>query len=223
VSLPQRQGDYEVQFQVHKQSSNLFFITMKRVMDVILSCIACVVISPLLLLLWILIKIEEPGAPGIYRQIRVGKDGKPFEMYKFRSMVRDAEARQQDLLHKNEIQGAMFKMKNDPRVTPIGRIIRRTSLDELPQLFNVIRGEMSLVGPRPPLPREVNEYTSYDLQRLTVIPGCTGLWQVSGRNQLGFKEMVELDLQYIRKQSIRFDLLILLKTVRVLVGTKDAF
>ena len=223
MSLPQRQGDYEVQFQVHKQSSNLFFITMKRVMDVILSCIACVVISPLLLLLWILIKIEEPGAPGIYRQIRVGKDGKPFEMYKFRSMVRDAEARQQDLLHKNEIQGAMFKMKNDPRVTPIGRIIRRTSLDELPQLFNVIRGEMSLVGPRPPLPREVNEYTSYDLQRLTVIPGCTGLWQVSGRNQLGFKEMVELDLQYIRKQSIRFDLLILLKTVRVLVGTKDAF
>ncbi|WP_227793653.1 sugar transferase [Paenibacillus guangzhouensis] len=221
--MPQRQGDYEVQLQVHKQASNLFFVMMKRVIDVVISCIACVVISPLLLFLWILIKIEEPGAPGIYRQIRIGKDGKPFEMYKFRSMVRDAEARQQDLLHKNEIQGAMFKMKNDPRVTPIGRIIRRTSLDELPQLFNVIRGEMSLVGPRPPLPREVNEYTSYDLQRLTVIPGCTGLWQVSGRNQLGFKEMVELDLQYIRKQSILFDLLILLKTVRVLVGTKDAF
>jgi len=223
VSLPQRQGDLEVQFQVHKQANNLFFVMMKRVMDVVLSCIACIVISPVLLILWILIKIEEPGAPGIYRQIRIGKDGKPFEMYKFRSMVRDAEAKQQDLLHKNEIQGAMFKMKNDPRVTPIGRIIRRTSLDELPQLFNVIRGEMSLVGPRPPLPREVNEYTSYDLQRLTVIPGCTGLWQVSGRNQLGFKEMVELDLQYIRKQSILFDLFILLKTVRVLVGTKDAF
>ena len=223
MSLPQRQGDLEVQFQVHKQANNLFFVMMKRVMDVVLSCIACIVISPVLLILWILIKIEEPGAPGIYRQIRIGKDGKPFEMYKFRSMVRDAEAKQQDLLHKNEIQGAMFKMKNDPRVTPIGRIIRRTSLDELPQLFNVIRGEMSLVGPRPPLPREVNEYTSYDLQRLTVIPGCTGLWQVSGRNQLGFKEMVELDLQYIRKQSILFDLFILLKTVRVLVGTKDAF
>lgn len=144
-------------------------------------------------------------------------------MYKVRSMVVNAEELQQKLIHLNEIEGAMFKMKNDPRITKVGRILRRTSLDELPQLWNVLRGEMSLVGPRPPLPTEVESYTPYDMQRLSVVPGCTGLWQVSGRNALGFHEMVELDLQYIREQSTTQDIRIMLKTVRVFLGSKDAF
>jgi lipopolysaccharide/colanic/teichoic acid biosynthesis glycosyltransferase len=117
----------------------------------------------------------------------------------------------------------MFKMKDDPRITKIGKFIRKTSIDELPQLFNVLKGDMSLVGPRPPLPREVAEYSEYDTQRLLVTPGCTGLWQVSGRNSLGFEEMVELDLQYIRERSFLFDIKIILKTVLVLFGSKDAF
>jgi len=117
----------------------------------------------------------------------------------------------------------MFKMKDDPRITKLGKFIRKTSIDELPQLWNVLKGDMSLVGPRPPLPREVAQYTEYDKQRLLVTPGCTGLWQISGRSNVGFKEMVELDLQYIRNRSILFDLKIILKTVLVLFGSKDAF
>jgi lipopolysaccharide/colanic/teichoic acid biosynthesis glycosyltransferase len=144
-------------------------------------------------------------------------------MYKFRSMVSNAEEKLKELLVHNEIEGAMFKMKNDPRITKIGKFIRKTSIDELPQLINVLRGEMSLVGPRPPLVREVAEYTDYDKLRLTVKPGCTGLWQVSGRNELSFKEMVELDLKYIQNRSIGFDLKIIFKTFKVLLGAKDAF
>jgi lipopolysaccharide/colanic/teichoic acid biosynthesis glycosyltransferase len=144
-------------------------------------------------------------------------------MYKFRSMVSNAEEKLKDLLAQNEIEGAMFKMKNDPRITKIGKFIRKTSIDELPQLINVLRGEMSLVGPRPPLVREVAEYTDYDKLRLTVKPGCTGLWQVSGRNELSFKEMVELDLKYIQNRSVLFDLRIIFKTFKVLLGAKDAF
>ncbi len=138
-------------------------------------------------------------------------------------MVSNAEEKLKDLLAKNEIEGAMFKMKNDPRITKIGKFIRKTSIDELPQLINVLRGDMSLVGPRPPLTREVAEYTDYDKLRLTVKPGCTGLWQVSGRNELSFKEMVELDLKYIQNRSIGADLKIIFKTFKVLLGAKDAF
>lgn len=144
-------------------------------------------------------------------------------MYKFRSMVSNAEELLGGLLHQNEISGAMFKMKEDPRITRIGRFIRKTSIDELPQLFNVLKGDMSLVGPRPPLPREVEEYTDYDKLRLTVTPGCTGLWQVSGRNELSFAEMVQLDLTYIEQRSPLLDTKILIKTLKVMVGSKDAF
>lgn len=144
-------------------------------------------------------------------------------MYKFRSMVSNAEELLEGLLKRNEISGAMFKMKKDPRITKVGKFIRKTSIDELPQLWNVIRGDMSLVGPRPPLPREVNEYTSYDKLRLKATPGCTGLWQISGRNELSFSEMVELDLRYINERSMLFDLKIILKTVKVLLGSKDAY
>ncbi len=144
-------------------------------------------------------------------------------MYKFRSMVSDAEKQLDELLERNEIEGAMFKMKNDPRITKVGKWIRKTSIDELPQLWNVIRGDMSLVGPRPALPREVQEYTSYERLRLKVTPGCTGLWQVSGRNALSFREMVELDLHYIERRSLLLDLKLILLTVRVMFGSSDAY
>lgn len=195
----------------------------KRSTDIVGSLAGIIVLSFLFLVISVWIKIEDPKGPVFFSQKRVGKDGKEFNMYKFRSMVTDAEERLKELLALNETTGAMFKMKNDPRVTRVGRFIRKTSIDELPQLFNVLKGDMSLVGPRPPLPREVEEYTSYDKQRLLVVPGCTGLWQVSGRSNIGFKEMVELDLQYIQNRTLLFDIKIIFKTVLVLFGSKDAF
>ncbi|MCA1202272.1 sugar transferase [Priestia flexa] len=195
----------------------------KRSTDIVGSLAGIIVLSFLFLVISVWIKIEDPRGPVFFSQKRVGKDGKEFNMYKFRSMVTDAEERLKELLALNETTGAMFKMKNDPRVTRVGRFIRKTSIDELPQLFNVLKGDMSLVGPRPPLPREVEEYTSYDKQRLLVMPGCTGLWQVSGRSNIGFKEMVELDLQYIQNRTLLFDIKIIFKTVLVLFGSKDAF
>ncbi|MBM6771359.1 MULTISPECIES: sugar transferase [Bacillus cereus group] len=199
------------------------YLFMKRLMDVLGSLCGIILLAPVFIIVTILIKLEDPKGPILFKQIRVGKNGKEFEMYKFRSMVTDAEERLKDLLQHNEVSGAMFKMKEDPRVTKIGKFIRKTSIDELPQLLNVLKGNMSLVGPRPPLLREVKEYTPYDKQRLLITPGCTGLWQVSGRSSIGFKEMVELDLIYIQKRSIFFDLKIIFKTFFVLLGSKDAF
>lgn len=144
-------------------------------------------------------------------------------MYKFRSMIVDADDRLKDLLDKNEIEGAMFKMKQDPRVTKVGEFIRKYSIDELPQLVNVLLGHMSLVGPRPPLPYEVEEYTEHDLLRLKVKPGCTGLWQISGRNDVSFHEMVELDLQYIAHRGIFLDIYVLFKTVAVFIHPNAAY
>lgn len=199
------------------------YLAAKRTIDIIGSFCGLVVLSILFVIIAILIKINDPQGKVFFKQLRVGKDGKEFYMYKFRSMASDAEERLKELLALNEVSGAMFKMKDDPRVTRVGKFIRKTSLDELPQLFNVFRGDMSLVGPRPPLPREVAEYTAYDKQRLLVTPGCTGLWQVSGRSNIGFEEMVEMDIEYIKKGSIKFDLLILIKTIKVLFGSKDAY
>lgn len=199
------------------------YLFVKRIIDVVGSVIGLTLLSWLFLIIAILIKLEDPKGPIFFKQKRVGKNGEEFYMYKFRSMVTDAEEKLKELLKYNETTGAMFKMKDDPRVTKIGKFIRKTSIDELPQLWNVIKGEMSLVGPRPPVPREVEIYTSYDRQRLLVTPGCTGLWQVSGRSNLGFEEMVELDLKYIEKRSILFDFKLILKTVRVLFGSNDAF
>ncbi|MGE6754768.1 sugar transferase [Rossellomorea sp. NPDC071047] len=200
-----------------------FYLTQKRIIDIIGASIGVCLLSGLFLIVAILIKIEDPKGPIFFSQKRVGKNGREFNMYKFRSMVADAEERLFELLKLNETTGAMFKMKNDPRVTKIGRFIRKTSIDELPQLFNVLKGEMSLVGPRPPLIREVAEYTSYDKQRLLVTPGCTGLWQVSGRSNIGFNEMVELDLNYIKKRNTWFDIKIIFKTVLLLFGSKNAY
>ncbi|ALS20717.1 MULTISPECIES: sugar transferase [Paenibacillus] len=199
------------------------YLFVKRVMDVVLSSIGLILLLPLFILISIWIKLDDWKGPVFFKQVRIGKNGKKFVMYKFRSMVNNAEEMLSDLLSQNEVSGAMFKMKDDPRVTWVGKFIRKTSIDELPQLWNVLKGEMSLVGPRPPLPREVEEYTTYDKQRLLVTPGCTGLWQVSGRSNIGFKEMVELDLKYIRERSILFDIKIILKTIFVLFGSKHAF
>ncbi|WHX43042.1 sugar transferase [Mesobacillus sp. AQ2] len=202
-----------------KEKKNYMFL--KRLIDIIGSFIGIFLLGFVFIVTAIAIKLDDPKGPVFFAQKRVGLNGKEFNMFKFRSMVTNAEEKLEELLRYNEIQGAMFKMKNDPRITKVGRIIRKTSIDELPQLFNVLRGEMSLVGPRPPLPREVKEYTDYDMQRLFVVPGCTGLWQVSGRSSIGFDEMVNLDLQYIAKRSIWFDLKIIIKTVFVLLLNKD--
>lgn len=199
------------------------YLLFKRFFDIVASLCGLVLLTPLFLLLAVIIKLEDPKGSVFFSQVRVGKDGKSFRMYKFRSMVSNAEELLKDLLERNEIEGAMFKMKNDPRITRIGRFIRKTSIDELPQLFNVLLGDMSLVGPRPPLPREVEQYSEYDRLRLTVTPGCTGLWQVSGRNGLSFAEMVELDLRYIRSRNIWLDVKIIIKTVFVLFGNKGAY
>ena len=199
------------------------YLIAKRLLDIIGSLLGIILLSFLFIIIAILIKIEDPKGSVFFTQKRVGLNGKEFKMYKFRSMVSDAEVKLAQLLKYNEVSGAMFKMKDDPRITKIGKFIRKTSIDELPQLFNVLKGEMSLVGPRPPLTREVALYSEYDRQRLMVTPGCTGLWQVSGRNSLGFEEMVELDLKYIRNRSVLLEIKIILKTVVLLLGSKNAF
>lgn len=199
------------------------YLIAKRIMDICGALIGLICLSWLFLIVALLIKLEDPKGPVFFKQVRVGKDGKEFYMYKFRSMVTNAEELLESLLHLNEVTGAMFKMKDDPRVTKVGKFIRKTSIDELPQLWNVLKGDMSLVGPRPPLPREVAQYTEYHKQRLLVTPGCTGLWQVSGRNDLGFNEMVELDLKYIRERSILYDLKIILKTIKIMIKPNSAY
>lgn len=204
-------------------NESVVYLCCKRSMDILGSLIGLAILSIVMLIIAIAIKLEDPKGPVFFSQKRIGKNGKEFNMYKFRSMVTDAEEKLKELLDLNETTGAMFKMKNDPRVTRIGRFIRKTSIDELPQLFNVLKGDMSLVGPRPPLPREVKEYNKYHAQRLLVVPGCTGAWQVSGRSNIGFEEMVQLDLEYIQKRSIYKDLLIIFKTFFVLFGSKDAY
>jgi Sugar transferases involved in lipopolysaccharide synthesis len=196
---------------------------VKRIVDLAFTSAALPLLSPFLLLIALAVKLEEPSSPALYVQTRLGKDGKPFRIYKFRSMVGDADKQLDRIRHLNEIEGAMFKIKDDPRITKLGRFLRKTSLDELPQLFNVMRGDMSLVGPRPPLPEEVQRYSGYDHLRLQVKPGCTGLWQVSGRNRLHFPEMVKMDLDYIERRSIWLDMKLIAKTVIVMLRSKDAY
>jgi lipopolysaccharide/colanic/teichoic acid biosynthesis glycosyltransferase len=199
------------------------YLLMKRMVDILGAGLGLIALAPLLLLVALLIKLEDPKGPIFFKQIRVGKNEKRFYMYKFRSMVSNAEELLESLLEQNEVSGAMFKMKEDPRVTKVGKFIRKTSIDELPQLLNVLKGEMSLVGPRPPLEREVEEYTDYQKQRLLVTPGCTGLWQVSARNSVGFEEMVELDIDYIKNRTILLDIKLIIKTVYVMLSSKDAY
>ncbi|MGG0449215.1 sugar transferase [Priestia megaterium] len=216
LSAPQIVADIPVS----QRSSYLF---LKRTFDIMGALLGIIFLSLVFFIVAVLIKLEDPKGPIFFSQKRIGKNGQEFHMYKFRSMVTDAEERLQELLKHNETTGAMFKMKNDPRVTKIGRFIRKTSIDELPQLWNVLKGDMTLVGPRPPLQREVAEYTGYQLQRLLVTPGCTGLWQVSGRSNIGFEEMVELDLSYIQSRTFFMDIKIIFKTVTMVFGSKGAY
>jgi lipopolysaccharide/colanic/teichoic acid biosynthesis glycosyltransferase len=215
-------SDYYSNRRITQESLSVYSL-LKRFIDIMGALIGLILLSPLIAFIVILIKYEDPTGSAFFYQTRVGKNERLFRMYKLRSMYSNAEEKLKDLLHQNEISGAMFKMKDDPRVTKVGKFIRKMSIDELPQLFNVLRGDMSLVGPRPPLTREVAEYTSYDKKRLSVKPGCTGLWQVSGRNNLCFKEMVELDISYIENRCIWFDIKILFRTVKTVVGSQDAF
>lgn len=199
------------------------YLTIKRIFDFVAALLAVIILSPLFLIIAIAIKINDPHGPVFYTQERVGKDGRRFRMFKFRSMVTNADELLEKLKQQNEIKGAMFKMKNDPRITTVGRFIRKYSLDELPQLLNVVGGSMSIVGPRPPLPYEVEQYTEYDKQRLMVKPGATGMWQVGGRNALNFDQMVELDLTYINERSIWLDLKIMFETVKVMIKPNAAY
>ncbi|MGG4340574.1 sugar transferase [Paenibacillus lautus] len=211
------------QYAVEDQKSKILYLTVKRGMDFVFALFGLVLLSPLFLIISILIKLEDPKGSVFFYQTRVGKNERPFRMYKFRSMVSNAEELLDKLLERNEINGAMFKMREDPRITKIGKFIRKTSIDELPQLWNVVRGEMSLVGPRPALPREVMQYSSYDKLRLKVSPGCTGLWQVSGRNNLSFHEMLALDLEYIERRGIWLDVKVMFRTVKVMIFPNSAY
>lgn len=194
----------------------------KRVFDILMSVFGLIALSPIMAIIAYKIKRED-GGPIIYKQVRVGKNGKQFEMYKFRSMVVNADKLLAVLKDQNDVDGAMFKMKHDPRITKTGSFIREHSLDELPQLLNVLKGDMSLVGPRPPLPSEVIQYTAYDRQRLLVIPGCTGLWQTTERNNVGFDKMVELDLKYISSASFWCDLRIICKTIAIVFRPNSSY
>ena len=196
---------------------------VKRAFDVVGSTLLIIFLSPLYLVTAASICIENPGT-FIFTQKRVGKNGQLFSFYKFRSMVIGAENRKDELLNQNESRdGITFKIKNDPRVTRVGRFIRRFSIDELPQLFNVMKGDMSLVGPRPPVPREVAEYTLEDRKRLHVTPGITCIWQVSGRSEIPFKQQVVLDLQYIRNRGFLEDMHLLLRTVTAVLSGRGAY
>ncbi|WP_278600660.1 sugar transferase [Clostridium tertium] len=206
--------------QVERQK-NILYEVSKRTLDFMGSFLGLVILSPILLIVAILIKLESKG-PAIFSQSRIGLNGKEFKMYKFRSMVQNAEELKEKLAKENEMSGPMFKMKNDPRVTKVGKFIRKTSIDELPQLFNILKGDMTLVGPRPSLPREVEKFESWMLKRLEVKPGLTCYWQVSGRNNIDFYEWMKLDLKYVNDMSFWLDIKLIFKTVAVLFGDKNA-
>lgn len=195
------------------------YFIIKRISDIVVSLIAIALLLPVFIILALIVFIECPNASPIFVQDRVGKDGKKFHFMKFRSMVPDAEERLAELLDKNEMEGHAFKIKDDPRITKVGRFLRKTSLDELPQLFNVLFGHMSIVGPRPPLPREVVNYDEYELQRLYVTPGMTCYWQtVPNRNDMTFSEWLEMDLDYIEDRSLKTDWNIILSTFIAVIG-----
>jgi lipopolysaccharide/colanic/teichoic acid biosynthesis glycosyltransferase len=194
----------------------------KRLFDVIGAGILLLLTAPILLLAMLAIKLDTPG-PVLFRSTRCGKGGRPFFFYKLRSMYNGSHSQRNALMHLNEMDGPVFKLAHDPRITRVGRILRRTSVDELPQLWNVLRGDMSLIGPRPPIPEEVAQYSGFEARRLSVKPGLTCLWQVSGRSTLGFDEWMRLDIQYIRQRSFPLDLKILLQTIPAVLSCRGAY
>jgi len=202
---------------------NLYiYLFLKRIIDILGAVAGIILLFPVFIITSILIKLDSRG-PIFFVQKRCGKNEKLFNMYKFRSMCVDAEQKLEQVKHLNETEGVIFKIKDDPRLMRVGKFIRKTSIDELPQLINVIKGEMSLVGPRPPLPNEVEQYEPWQKLRLSVKPGLTGLWQISGRSELGFDDMVRLDLMYIAKRNLFFDILIILKTIPVVFKSRGAY
>ncbi|WP_029320992.1 sugar transferase [Butyrivibrio sp. AE3004] len=207
----------------HTITLNTYEQFIKRLADVLISLFGIIVTLPIMLITAIAIKLESPG-PILFRQTRVGQNGRNFSIYKFRSMCENAESLKKDLMDKNEMDEVMFSIKNDPRVTKVGKFIRRTSIDELPQFFNVIKGDMSIVGTRPPTLDEVSQYRRSQWRRISIKPGITGMWQVSGRNDItSFEKVVELDLEYIDNWSLMLDFKIILKTVKVLISRRGAY
>lgn len=198
------------------------YLIVKRAMDVAICSVGLLLLSPFLLLLALIIKMDSRG-PVLFRQLRMGRQQKPFYCLKFRSMTVDAEQRRTEIAHLNEVDGPVFKIKNDPRVTRVGRIIRKLSLDEFPQLINVLRGEMTLVGPRPALPTEVDNYEPWMLRRLDVTPGITCIWQISGRNNISFEQWMRMDLEYIDTCSVWKDISILIRTFPAVVFGRGAY
>lgn len=198
------------------------YLVAKRTIDIGLCASGVALLSPFLVIVAIAIKLDTRG-PVFFKQVRVGKNQKPFRCLKFRSMTADAEKRRNEIAHLNEVDGPVFKIRNDPRVTRVGVLIRKLSIDELPQLFNVLRGEMTLVGPRPPIPAEVEKYEDWMLRRLSVTPGITCIWQISGRSNISFEQWMRMDLQYIDTCSIRKDISILLRTIPAVLFGRGAY
>ncbi len=191
----------------------------RRAQDILFSTLALLVLFPVLLVVAVVIFLDDPHGSPIFSQIRIGRNGKPFRLYKFRSMIVNAESRLEELLGENEMDGPVFKIKQDPRITKVGKFIRKTSIDELPQLINILKGDMSIVGPRPALPREVEQYTERQRQRLFVTPGLTCFWQVHPhRNDLSFDEWMELDIKYLKERSFWVDWMLIFKTFGAVLG-----
>lgn len=211
----------EKKLSYNKLQNNTYEIS-KRLLDIMGSIIGLILTSPIFIIVTLAIRIESKGNV-IFTQKRVGLNGKEFNMYKFRSMVINAEDLKEKLKDNNEMSGPMFKMKDDPRITKVGKFIRKTSIDELPQLFNILKGEMSFVGPRPSLPNEVKKFEDWMMKRLCVKPGLTCYWQVMGRNNIDFEEWMKLDIRYINDRSFWLDIKLILKTVFVLFGDKNAY
>ncbi len=206
---------------IEGKQNRFLYSTSKRLLDIIGSLVGLILLSPILIITGILIKLESKG-PIIFSQKRVGLNKKEFKMYKLRSMVCNAEELKDKLKDKNEMSGPMFKIKEDPRITKIGKVIRKTSIDELPQLINVLKGDMSLVGPRPSLPNEVKEFEPWMLKRLEVKPGLTCYWQVMGRNSIDFENWMKLDIKYVNERSFWLDIKLIFKTFFVLFGDDNA-
>jgi exopolysaccharide biosynthesis polyprenyl glycosylphosphotransferase len=204
------------------RADSLGYLFAKRALDIVGSLAAILLASPFMLAAAIAIKLDSPG-PVLFWQYRLGKDGRPFRFYKFRSMTARAPDIRDTLLEANEATGPVFKIRRDPRITRVGRVIRRYSIDELPQLFHVLTGAMSLVGPRPPIPAEVEQYEPWQTERLAVKPGLTCIWQVSGRSDIGFDDWVRLDIQYVRSRSLWLDLKLLLLTIPAVVTARGAY
>lgn len=217
-SLEKVQKEEEIKVDQGKKG----YLICKRIIDLVGSIFGLIVLSPVFLIIAILIKVEDPNGTVLFSQKRVGQYGKEFNMHKFRSMVSNAEELKEKLMAENEMSGPMFKMKHDPRITKIGRFIRKTSIDELPQLINVLKGEMSLVGPRPSLPKEVAQFEPWMMERLEVKPGLTCYWQVMGRNDIGFNDWMKLDVKYVHERNTLVDIKLIFKTFFVLFGDKSA-